>query len=99
MMKQCPDESLAKKKNVLAYLEQIPFYCNQLTVNAKVQTDDQCLPGILNLIETSRNLTKTVVCTVEFNVAMYAAHVASLENMCQIVDHQRRHVVKSLDEQ
>ena len=71
MMKQCPDESFAKK-NVLAYLEQIPFYCNQLTVNAKVQTDDQCLPGILNLIETSRNLMKTVVCTVEFYVAMYA---------------------------
>ena len=33
MMKQCPDESFAKK-NVLAYLEQIPFYCNQLIVNA-----------------------------------------------------------------
>ena len=63
MMKQYPDESLAKK-NVLAYLEQIPFYCNQLTVNAKVQTDDQCLPGILNLIETANNLTNTVVCTV-----------------------------------
>ena len=62
---QCPDGSLTKK-DLLAYLEQIPLFCNQLRINYRVKGKD------LDLIETAKNLMTTVVWTLKI------AYIASI---------------------
>lgn len=75
---QCPDS--ASKKDLLAYLQRIALYCQQLNITSKVKADVQNVSGELivsgldsatSLIMAAKNLMNAVVLTVK------ACYVAS----------------------
>ncbi|KAL1492737.1 hypothetical protein ABEB36_010946 [Hypothenemus hampei] len=75
---QCPESST--KKDLLAYLERIHFYCHQMNITSKVKADVQNISGELivsgldsatSLIQAAKNLMNAVVLTVK------ASYVAS----------------------
>uniref|UniRef100_A0A0A9YR99 Catenin alpha n=2 Tax=Lygus hesperus TaxID=30085 RepID=A0A0A9YR99_LYGHE len=68
---KCPESAM--KKDMLAYMQQIPLYCHQLNITSKVKEGVQSASGgttkeldsVTSLVQTAKNLTNAVFQTVK----------------------------------